>query len=107
MPRRKITAKIENGKVVFSKEIMEYFEKLRNSENSEWIDKYFEVLSDKGNLNATKYHKHHIHLSKGILLVESQKDLQEKKMLVPFILRLGHYLLFFVECLLTGQKQKV
>lgn len=60
MPRRKITTKIENGKVVFSKEILEYFENIRTEDNNIWINKYFEVLSDKSNLTATKYRKHHI-----------------------------------------------
>lgn len=60
MPRRKITTKIENGKVVFSKEILEYFENIRTEENDIFINKYFEVLSDENNLIATKYHKHHI-----------------------------------------------
>lgn len=54
MSRRNSTVKIENGKVVFSQEIIDYFENLRNEKNSEWIDKYFEVLSDSSNLNAKK-----------------------------------------------------
>ena len=52
--------KIENGKVVFSQEVLEYYENLRTDENSEWIDKYFEVLSDSSNFNAEKFNKHHI-----------------------------------------------
>ena len=60
MPRRNSTVKIENGKVIFSKEIIDYFENLRNEENSEWIDKYFDVLSDEENINAEKYSVHHI-----------------------------------------------
>ena len=39
---------------------MSYFESIRNEENSIWIDKYFEYLSDESNLIATKYRKHHI-----------------------------------------------
>ena len=54
------TVKIENDKVVFSKEVLEYFESIRTEENSIWIDKYFEYLSDKENLSAEKYNIHHI-----------------------------------------------
>ena len=60
MSKRNSMTKIKNGKVVFSQEIIDYFENLRNEENSEWIDKYFEVLSNENNLSATKYRKHHI-----------------------------------------------
>lgn len=51
---------IENDKVVFSQEILNYFEDLRNDETSEWINKYFKVLSDISNINSTKNRKHHI-----------------------------------------------
>ena len=54
------TVEIKDGKVVFSEEVLSYFENLRNEENSEWIDKYFKVLSDESNLNAEKYNTHHI-----------------------------------------------
>lgn len=60
MPKRKSTVKIENNKVVFSKEILEYFESLRNETSNKWIDKYFNVLSDTSNFNAPKYNIHHI-----------------------------------------------
>ena len=60
MPRRKSTVKIENNKVVFSKEILEYLESLRNEETNEWVDKYIEVLSDTSNFNTPKYNVHHI-----------------------------------------------
>lgn len=60
MPRRNSTVKIVDGKVVFSQEILEYFENIRNEENSEWIDKYFEVLNNEENINAEKYSVHHI-----------------------------------------------
>lgn len=56
----KSNIKIENNKVVFSNEILEYFESLRNEETSEWIDKYFEVLSDTSNFNSSKFNIHHI-----------------------------------------------
>ena len=54
------TVEIKDGKVVFSEEIIDYFEDLRTEENSAWIDKYFKVLSDESNLNAEKYNTHHI-----------------------------------------------
>jgi len=60
MPKGNSITKIKNGKVVFSKEVLEYFENLRNEENSEWIDKYFKVLSNSSNFNAEKYNIHHI-----------------------------------------------
>lgn len=60
MSKRNSTVKIENGKVVFSKEILSYFESIRTEENGVWIDKYFEYLSDESNLTARKYNLHHI-----------------------------------------------
>lgn len=60
MPRRNSTVEIIDGKVVFSTEILSYFESIRNEENGVWIDKYFEYLSDENNLSATKYSGHHI-----------------------------------------------
>ena len=60
MPRRNSTTEIIDGKVVFSKEVLSYFESIRTEENSAWIDKYFEYLSDKENLTAEKYNIHHI-----------------------------------------------
>ena len=60
MPRRNSTTEIKNGKVVFSKEVLSYFESIRTEENSIWINKYFEYLSDKENLSAEKYNIHHI-----------------------------------------------
>ena len=60
MSKRNSTVKIENGKVIFSEEIINYFENLRTEENSEWINKYFNVLSDERNLNAEKFEIHHI-----------------------------------------------
>lgn len=55
-----VTVKIEDGKVIFSDEILNYFENLRNEKNSKWINKYFEYLSDENNLTAEKYNGHHI-----------------------------------------------
>ena len=60
MPRRNSTVEIKDGKVVFSNEVLEYFESIRTEENSIWIDKYFKYLSDESNLIATKYNLHHI-----------------------------------------------
>ena len=60
MPRTNSTVKIVDGKVVFSEEVLSYFESIRNEENSVWIDKYFEYLSDESNLSAEKYNGHHI-----------------------------------------------
>ena len=60
MSKRNSTVKIVDGKVVFSQEIIDYFESIKTEENSEWIDKYFEYLSDESNLTATKYNLHHI-----------------------------------------------
>ena len=60
MPRRNSTTEIKNGKVVFSKEVLSYFENIRTEENSAWIDKYFEYLSNEENLTAEKYNGHHI-----------------------------------------------
>lgn len=60
MSKRNSTIKIKDGKVVFSEEVLSYFESIRNEENSEWIDKYFEVLSDGNNLSARKFNHHHI-----------------------------------------------
>lgn len=60
MTNRNSTVEIKDGKVVFSQEIINYFESLRNEETSEWIDKYFEYLSYEENLNAKKFRIHHI-----------------------------------------------
>ena len=60
MAKRNSTVKIKDGKVIFSQEIIDYFENLRTEENSEWIDKYFDVLSDTSNFDAPKYNIHHI-----------------------------------------------
>lgn len=60
MPRRNSTVKIVDGKVVFSEEVLSYFESIRTEENGVWIDKYFEYLGDENNLTATKYNLHHI-----------------------------------------------
>ena len=59
MPRRNSTVEIKDGKVVFSKEVLSYFENIRTEENSAWVDKYFDYLSDKENLTAEKYNGHH------------------------------------------------
>lgn len=38
----------------FSEEVLSYFENLRNKENSEWIDKYFEILNDEEKFECYK-----------------------------------------------------
>ena len=60
MPRTNSTVKIVEGKVIFSQEIIDYFENLRTIENSEWIDKYFNVLMKDDNIDAEKFNMHHI-----------------------------------------------
>ena len=60
MSKRNSTVEIKDGKVVFSKEILEYFKSIRNEENGIWIDKYFKYLSNEENLTAEKYNGHHI-----------------------------------------------
>lgn len=54
------TVKIVNDEVIFSQEIIDYFESLRNDETSKWIDEYFKLLKDKNNLYAEKYNIHHV-----------------------------------------------
>ena len=56
----KSNVKIENNKIIFSKEVLDYFESIRTKENSIWINKYFEVLSDISNINSDKFNIHHI-----------------------------------------------
>ena len=51
---------IKSSKVEFSTEVLNYFENLRTEENSEWIDGYFDVLSDVSNFDSKKYNQHHI-----------------------------------------------
>lgn len=60
MPRTNSTVEIKDGKVVFSEEVLNYFDNLRTIENSEWIDKYFKILNDENNLSSEKYRIHHI-----------------------------------------------
>lgn len=54
------TVTIIENQIVFSKEILEYFESLRNEETNKWVDKYIEVLSDTSNFDTPKYNIHHI-----------------------------------------------
>lgn len=54
------TVKIVDNKVIFSQEIIDYFESLRNDKTSKWIDEYFKLLNDESNLYAEKYNIHHI-----------------------------------------------
>jgi hypothetical protein len=57
---KKSNVKIENDKIIFSREVLDYFNSIRTEENSIWIDKYFEVLSDIFNINSDKFNIHHI-----------------------------------------------
>ena len=50
MANRNSTVEIVDGKVVFSEEVLSYFESIRTEENSVWIDKYCEYLSDESEL---------------------------------------------------------
>ena len=47
------TVKIVENKVVYSNEILEYFESLRNKETNEWINKYIEILYKLRKNNST------------------------------------------------------
>lgn len=60
MPKRKSNVKIVNGKVQLSKEILDIIESWRTEENSEWIDKYLNIILESSNSNTTKIRKHHI-----------------------------------------------
>lgn len=60
MARKNSNVIIENGKVIFSQEILDYFESIRTNENSEWINKYLEIMSDISNMLSKKFRKHHI-----------------------------------------------
>lgn len=60
MTKRQSNVKIENGKVLISQEILDYFENLRTEENSEWINKYFNIISDASNITSCKSRGHHI-----------------------------------------------
>lgn len=60
MAKRKSNVKIENGKVLISQEILDYFENLRTEENSEWINEYFNIISDASNITSCKSRGHHI-----------------------------------------------
>lgn len=57
---KKLDVKIENGKIIFSNSVLNYFEKLKDNETSQLIDEYFEILKDDSNINASKFRKHHI-----------------------------------------------
>ena len=60
MSIKKPTVKIVNDEIIFSNSVLDYFESVKTKENSEWIDKYFKVLSDTSNINSEKYNIHHI-----------------------------------------------
>lgn len=60
MPKRKSNVKVENCKVVLSNEILKIIENWRTEENSEWVDKYLEIISDPSNIGSKKSRGHHI-----------------------------------------------
>ncbi len=60
MPRRNSTVEIVDGKVVFSTEVLSYFESIRTEENSKYIDEYFNILTKDENINSEKFEIHHI-----------------------------------------------
>lgn len=60
MPKRNSTVKIVDGKVVLSDEVLNIIESWRTEENSEWVDKYLEIISDPSNIGSKKSRGHHI-----------------------------------------------
>ena len=60
MPKRNSTVKIVDSKVVFSTEVLSYFESIRTEENSKYIDEYFNILTKDENINSEKFEIHHI-----------------------------------------------
>ena len=60
MPKRNSNVKIVEGKVVLSDEVLNIIENWRTEENSEWVDKYLEIISDPSNIGSKKSREHHI-----------------------------------------------
>ena len=60
MPKRKSNVKVENCKVILSDEVLNIIESWRTKENSEWVDKYLEIISDPSNIGSKKSRGHHI-----------------------------------------------
>ena len=61
MAKSKVNAKIENGKVILSDEILSILESWKTSdEKVELVEKYKRILLDSSNLNAPKFRQHHI-----------------------------------------------
>lgn len=60
MSNKDPNVKIKNGKVIFSKEILNLINSWYTNENKIWIDKYLSILSDDSNINCTKFNVHHI-----------------------------------------------
>lgn len=60
MTRREPNIKIENNKVVLSCFVLSVIYDWMTKENSEYVEKYIEVLLDPSNLIAEKYEVHHI-----------------------------------------------
>lgn len=60
MPKRNSNVKIVEGKVLLSDEVLNIIESWRTEENSEWVDKYLEIISDPSNIDSKKSRGHHI-----------------------------------------------
>ena len=60
MSKKKPNVKIENGKVILSDEVLNYFKSWETEENSEYIKRYKEVLLDSSNLEDNEFDIHHI-----------------------------------------------
>ena len=60
MSKKKPNVKIENGKVILSNEVLNYFKSWETKENSEYIKRYKEVLLDSSNLEDNEFDIHHI-----------------------------------------------
>ena len=63
MSKKKPNIKIENGKVILSNEVLNYFKSWETKENSEYIKRYKEVLLDSSNLEDNEFDIHHIILA--------------------------------------------
>ena len=61
MVKSKVNAKIENGKVVLSQEVLNTLESWKTSEETaKLVEQYKEILLDPSNLTAPKFRQHHI-----------------------------------------------
>ena len=84
MTIRKSNVKIENGKVVLSDEVLIIIESWRTKENSEYLEKYKELLLDLSNFNSTKFDVHHI-IPAFLFIDENHKNRNESEQLADKI----------------------